>query len=161
MTKLCFFLTKAILLLAAVTAFRLEASDNTSLSEFRAGVLGVYQGEVGSSYSVELAWAPRFDLGLLTLRGDLGLTVLKNTFGDRFLVFNYEALLDISLLPLLSFEVGGGLQSWLGNGGSKPIATANLLFPFPGVIDEVYLGYSRLFLAGGVDEVHAGIGIAL
>lgn len=145
-----------MLLIASGWASRADAG--VSLLNFQVGGIGVYPSGGSSQYSVQLAWTPYVGLGPIGLRGDFGVAFLKNVVGNRFMAVNTEALLSFSLLPAFSVEAGGGLQNWIDNGGTDLSFSANLVFSTLAMLDRIYVGYSRFFLAPGVNQLRFGIG---
>jgi len=140
-------------------AKRADAIASFSIMNFQAnGILAVIAG--GNSFSGQIAWTPYIGLGPIGVRGDFGVTLLKNSLDDRFLVTNYEALACLSLLPALSVEGGLGFHTWHSNGGTNPAMTLNLVLNLIG-IDRVFVGFSRVFMSSGVNEFRAGIGFTL
>jgi len=126
---------------------------------FQAGAFWAFQAGGGNSLTAQAAWTPIFELGPIGLRGELGAALHKNSLGDRFLVYNYEALARLGLLPNFTFEAGGGFQSWsAGNGGTKPVVTLGLAFGLMGPIDRIYVAFSHFFQGGGSNQYRAGIG---
>jgi len=152
-----FFFWLALILLSSQAG----GASATHLLGMRGGALAVFQNGVGNSFSGHLAWTPTVDIGLLGVRGELGVTLLKNTFGDKFLAFNYEGFLQFPVFPLVRCELGGGLKTWTNNGGTAVAIGGNLVFPTRGFFDLLYVGYSRFFLGDGVNEVRAGVGFHL
>jgi hypothetical protein len=130
--------------------------------------IGVFQSG-GNSYSLQASWTPRVGiLESLSVRGDFGLTLLKNSFGNRFLAANYELLLCVPLYTNWSAEVGGGWATWFANGGTRPILSANGVLGLneegkeANILDRIFVGYSHFFLTGnGAHELKAGVGLSL
>lgn len=149
-------------LLLVLSVSPVFASDKTELSSMQFnGNYVVQTGNLGETTTLQVGWAPIFPLGAVAIRGELGAMLLKNALGDRFLALNYDVFLRVPLHEYLLAEVGLGFQTWTaGNGGTKPEFSLNACVPFANnVFDRVFVGYSRFFLAGGVNEFKLGFGL--
>jgi len=156
----------AALMLAAIVSVPAIARAEISFFEFSANGLYASQSAGGNSTSGQVAWNPTMGIGGLAIRGNLGVTYLKSSFDSHFAAFNYQAFLKWGVLPTVSIEGGGGLETWVDNGGSHPIITGDLNFEFPGklfsLFDRNFAGYSRFFLTGnGTNEFRAGVGFSI
>jgi hypothetical protein len=131
------------------------------------GFMGFQPGN-GYSFAPEVSWNPTFQLSpLVSLRGNIGLTALRNTNDSSqvFLVSEYEAFaaffVDDGYLGL-----GGGAQSWTdSNGGINPLLALDIGWPLPkpflGVLERLFLGYQLYFSSPRVThEFKLGIGVA-
>jgi hypothetical protein len=137
------------------------AKAGVDLLNFQVGLIGAFPSGGSSQYFAQAAWTPYIGAGMIGVRGDFGVTWLKNGIGDRFLAVNTEALLSLGFGPGFSLEAGGGLHNWIDNGGSDVAVSANAVFTAVPGIDRVFVGFSRFFLGSGVNEVRAGIGFNL
>lgn len=149
----------SFLLLAAPA----KADGPISLLSFQANGIMV-SSPAKTSYSGQVAWIPSLGFGGVGLRGELGITMLKNVLNDSFFVTNYEAFLTIPFIPeVLTIEAGGGLQTWMGgNGGTHPIISGYIVTGVPGGIDRIFFGYSRWLPSGShANEFKLGIGFSL
>ena len=133
------------------------------LFSFQVNGLGVYQTG-RHQYSGQLAWIPSISAGGVGLRGEVGLTLLKNVAEENYLATNYEAFLTLPVIPtVLTLEGGGGLSTWLaGNGGTHPIASVYVVVGIPGAISRIYAAASRYFLEGNeANQLKLGLGFSL
>jgi hypothetical protein len=152
--------------MAAVFSHAEPAHAELSIMEFSANGLYATQAAGGNSYTGQAAWNPTIGLGGVDLRGNLGISYLKSSFDSHFAAFNYQAFLKLGVLPTISVEGGGGLETWVSNGGTHPILSGDVNFEFPfkllGVIDRIFAGYSRFFLTGnGTNEFRLGVGFTI
>ena len=115
-------------------------------------------GGASDSYSVQAAWTPIFELGPVGLRGEIGISPLKDVLGGSVLLTNFEALLQFGLAPKLGLEVGGGFQKF-GSGSLGGTLSGGLFIGLAGILDRIYATYSRYLPGGGVNEIKAGLGI--
>lgn len=135
-----------------------------SILAFQVNGIGVFPTAGGNNiYSGQAAWIPQFGAGAFGIRGELGAAWLKNGLDERFFAFNYEGFLVLSLTPITDIELGGGMATWAGgNGGTYPILSGYLVISIPGVINRLFVGYSRYFLTGNnMNEVKLGLGFSL
>lgn len=136
-----------------------------SLFDFQANGLAATQQSGGNTYTGQFSWNPEVDLGLFGVRGNLGASYMKGTMDNKFLAYNYQAFLKLSLIGPLIAELGGGMESWSGNGGTHPILSGNLALEVPGLLlglNRLFLGYSRFNLPNNTtSEYRAGIGFSL
>jgi hypothetical protein len=140
------------------------ARAEVALSSFEANGIGVMQSSGGNSYSGQVSWNPTMGLGDFSLRGDLGLTLLKSTFDSKFTAIDYQVFLKYNFLGPWAVEGGGGLQTWVGNAGTHPILSGNLVWEtkFFSVCDRIFAGYSRYFLSSnGTNEYRLGLGFSI
>jgi len=130
------------------------------LTNFKVGFSKTSPKIFTSSQSPELGWTPIIDLGVVALRGEISLFSAKRSTDSKFMITNYEALLMLPILPLVTIEAGGGLQNWHGQGGISPIATGGLMIRIGEVIDRLYFDLSRVFVKGNeTNEFRVGIGL--
>ncbi len=106
------------------------------------------------------AWSPYFGLGVLGIRGEIGVTGL-DFGGGRILISNYEALLHIALFPTLAIEGGGGMHLWHNQGVPAMAFSGNLIFSGVAYVDRLFAGYTRYTGAGGANILRAGVGFEL
>lgn len=150
------------LVLAAGLMAPSQSQAGVALLNFQAGGIGVFPSGGTSQFFGQVAWTPYIGLGAIGIRGDLGLTFLKNPLsGSRFMVINTEALLSLGMMPGFSIEAGGGLHNWIDNGGTDLALTANAVFSAVIGLDRIYVGYTRLFLGSGANEFRFGVGFDL
>ena len=128
----------------------------------RVGAITAFQSGGAYSYSGELAWAPELSLGFIGLRANVGGSMLKKDSSGTFFVLDTEGFFCFSILPMITLELGGGLQNWIGYGGSAAIFGGNVVLNLPkimGLFDRVYAGYSSFQLPGATtSEIHVGFG---
>ena len=144
--------------------FSQNSRAEISFMEFQANGIGVTQAAGGNSYSGQLSWNPTVGMGPIALRGDLGLTLLKSTFDSKFTVIDYQLLLKYDLLGPISIEGGGGLETWVNNGGTHLVLSGNLVWglKFLSIFDRIFAGYSRFFLSGNAtNEFKLGVGFSI
>lgn len=134
-----------------------QARADVKILSFQAGGLAVLGG-ASDSYSVQAAWTPIFELGPVGLRGEIGISPLKDVLGGSVLLTNFEALLQFGLAPKLGLEVGGGFQKF-GSGSLGGTLSGGLFIGLAGILDRIYATYSRYLPGGGVNEIKAGLGI--
>lgn len=159
----------AAFLLSSLVAPRTAQAIGPKLLNFQIGAFyaapvvdtGPVSALTDNHLSGQIAWTPGFSLGFIGVRGELGLSLLKNPIGDSFTAINYEAYVQLSLLPILGLELGGGIMDWKSNGGSSGIYGVNLVLSLIGPLDRVYVGYSRFTLGSGFNIFKAGLGINL
>lgn len=140
--------------------------ETLNLGDAEINGIAVMQAAGGSSFSGQLAWTPRVGLtDLIYGRGVLGATMLKRSLGGTFVVLNYEVRAGIPLFGALNFEAGGGLQTWVSNGGTGLVLTGALAYGtgwFDGTLDRIFFSYSRFFLSGnGTNEFRLGVGFVI
>jgi hypothetical protein len=152
----------ATLLTASVLCFPLASRAEVSMSQFQANGYAASQASGGNTISGQLSWNPELELGTIALRGNLGAAVLKGLFDNKFVAINYQALASYRGLSPFALEAGGGLQTWMKNGGTHPILSANVAYGLGGMINRLFIGYSRFLLTNNAtNEFRAGLGIAL
>lgn len=159
-------LVARILVLASllVLASPAKAVDSPiSLLSFQANGIRV-SDPVNTSYSGQVAWIPSLGFGGVGLRGELGITMLKNVINENFFATNYELFLTLPIIPgVFTLEGGGGLSTWMGgNGGTHPIASGYVVTGIPGGINRIFFGYSRFLPSGAnANEFKLGLGFSL
>ncbi len=153
---------KKLLFSLLVLSFSVSA-DLINLTAIQINGIGVYQVAGGETYSAQAAWIPSIGLGGVGLRGELGVTLLKNAASSRFFAFNYEGFLTLPIIPaVFTIEAGGGLATWSGNGGTHPILSLYAVTGFPGPIHRLFLGYSRFLMPNNnANEWKLGFGFDL
>lgn len=156
---------RALLLAFAIgmVGWQSPAKASLTLLNFQAAGMAVYPSGGSSQYFPQVSWTPYLKLESIGVRGEIGLTFLKNSAppADRFLALNYEVLASMELIPAFSVEVGGGFHNWVNSAGMGFAATANLVFWTAAGLDRVFIGYSRFFKGGDVNELRLGVGFAL
>lgn len=135
-----------------ILAFRLSQFTVIQGSNFVASGLATYN--------------PKIKLGFLSVGADLGGSMLKNRNSELFTVLHAQLLAGLHVSDSMAVEVGGGVQNWLENGGTRPVVSGNLvLMPkskFLGFIDEWIVGYSGYLISNlYTHETRLGVGIAL
>ena len=134
------------------------AEEPLSLVSFQFGKFGAMVDNAISPIA-QFSWTPKYRFEAFFLRGDLGLTLFKDSSGIEHAVINTEVFAGLPV-SVVAFEIGGGLQSWAGSFGVNPSLGANLVIPIPGYLDRFYVGYARLFVPGkGINEGKFGIGL--
>lgn len=153
----------AICWLLAAGPARADDDDGPAIALTSLQLNGLYLAQsVGNSMTGQFSWAPLVDFGPVGLRGEVGLFIPRNAFGDRFLAFNYEAFVRVPVGADLTFEGGGGLETYTGtNGGTHPVAGVGIAFELDdtGSLDRVFASYQRFFLHPDLSEIRIGIGI--
>jgi hypothetical protein len=131
-----------------------------SILNFQAGAIAVYSASGGPNWSGQIAWTPYFGIGIIGIRGDVGITVLKDILGAYFLAANFEGLVSFPLFPMVAIEAGGGYHTWVGQGAGLAVSAKLVLKIIPG-LDRIYIGYSRFTFGTGADEFRGGLGFTL
>lgn len=132
--------------------------------QFQGNAYLATQASGGNVISGQASWNPTVDLAALYVRGSLGLAVLKNAFGGKFLSTHVQGLAGMSLFWNFSIEAGGGVQTWVSNGGTNPILTGHLVknLSWFGSINRLFAGYSRYLLSGNTtSEFKLGVGFEI
>jgi len=140
----------------------LPARADVTLLGFQVQLIGLKQSDGGEVYSGEVDWIPELDFNdYFGVRGELGLALLKNTFGDRFLSTHYQLFPQLMIFGPLGIEAGFGFETWYGNGGNAPLVTGNLILKLGiPILTRISFGYSRFFLSGDpANEYKLGVGI--
>ena len=137
-----------------------QALSPLKLLLFQANGIAILQ--TGSpDISAQVAWIPTLSVGPVGVRAEIGITNL-NSNGTRFFASNYEAFFMLGLLPMLTFELGGGLSTWYDTARTSPIVSVYAVMTIPMVLERIFVGYSRwLDPTTPVDEVKVGIGFNL
>jgi len=138
------------------------ALADPGLLSFRVNGLAISQAGGGQVFSGEANWVPQLELPLgFKLRGELGFGLLKNLFGDRYLEFHYQAFGGYEFLAPVGIEVGAGMETWSGNGGTHALLSSNLVLKLSYFIDTVFGGFSYFFLPGApAQQYKLGFGIS-
>jgi hypothetical protein len=151
----------SLLLVVSVLPTDAEAFP-IKIFNFQLGAIGVYPSFGSSSWFGQAAWTPSINLGLIGVRGELGFTAPENAAGNRFVATNIEALGQLTLLPMITIEAGGGVHDWMGgNGGSNAALSGGVAISAAGGIDRIYGTVTHLFLGSGVNEYKIGLGFNL
>ncbi|MBL7716451.1 MAG: hypothetical protein JNL01_13380 [Bdellovibrionales bacterium] len=142
-----------------------SAQASISMMNFQANGYGVFQEAGGNVFTGQVAWNPTMEMGSFKLMGNVGAGLMKNAFDKLFPGFNAQVFLQKDLLGRVGVQVGGGIQTWLTNGGTHPIASGNLYWGLTnkwfGMVDKIFAGYSRFFMTNATDEFRLGIGISI
>ena len=155
--------TLLLALALIMAAWQSPAKASLTLLNFQAAGMAVYPSGATSQFFPQVSWTPYLKLESIGVRGEIGITFLKNSAptADRFLAINYEVLASMELIPAFSIEVGGGFHNWVNSAGMGLAGTANLVFWTAAGLDRVFIGYSRFFKGGDVNELRLGVGFAL
>jgi hypothetical protein len=134
-----------------------------SLLEFRANGYFAMQEGGGDTITGQISWNPTYSFGRVSVRGNLGVGLLKGSFEDKFISINYQALAHVGVLGGFGVEAGGGMQTWMDNGGTHPIFSGNLVYDLKWmVLNRVFAGYSYFLLPNNAtQEIRLGIGISI
>lgn len=116
---------------------------------FYLGGLVFTQSTGGKGYSASASWAPRFALaGDFQLQFELGALALKKVTSGLAMILDYEALLGLSM-DAFTLGAGGGGQTWIKYGGTRPVASARLGLSLDDLkelsIDQIVVGYTAVF----------------
>lgn len=154
---------KLLLLLAICTAVVSKPAQavGSPITLFGFQLSGIFASQAAvNSVFVQGAWTPSLNLGLFGIRGEIGITALD--FGSgRFMVTNYEVLLQLNLFPSVGIEGGAGLHVWHGIRPAATAFTGNLVFTAVPGVDRVFAGYTRYTGGVGADEIRLGIGFGI
>ncbi len=132
-----------------------------SILNFQVSGIGVFSG-ASSSFFVHGAWTPSVSLGLLGVRGEIGITSYDfGGLGGRFVATNYDLYLQLALVPMVTIEAGVGQYIWHGQVQNGLGVTGNLVFTAVPGVSRVFAGYTRFTAGGGFNIVKAGIGFDL
>ena len=140
-----------------------EKISNISWLDFRINQLSFFQSN-GNNFSGGLSWAPAFHLTRsLNLRGDVGVGLIRG-FPNLFLEGSYQVFLSYLKFNPVRFEVGGGLQTWIGY-DSYPELSTNVEWVFEKkkmfIIDRTFLGYSGILIPGNFTHaIQLGVGLS-
>ena len=143
-----------------------HAMPGISMMQFQGNGYAATQTGGGNVFTGQASWNPTMNLGVIDVRGNVGAALMKNGFDSKFVSFNYQVLANYSIFSSLSVEAGGGLQTWMSNGGTHPIFSGNAVWGFPtklfGYFNRIFAGYSKFLLTGNsTDEFRLGVGVAL
>lgn len=136
---------------------RSDAASPVQILSFQAGGIATFAGGT-TSLSPQIAWTPIIGLGGLGLRGELGIARFKPA-GTAVYSINYEALLQLGMMPNMKLELGGGAQSTTGGGGTGAALSAGLTFGLTGTVDRIYATYSRYTNGTGSNAIKLGLGL--
>jgi hypothetical protein len=126
--------------------------------DFRLEGVGIFGA--GSSYSGVLSYLPQLTVTpSLALKGNFGISVHRMPDGWNSVLIA-GALLGYRVFEPLTFEVGGGAQSWPG-ADSAPMWNTNLTWGFAqpvfARVTRLVVGYSRVGFAAPFNEVRLGV----
>jgi len=142
-----------------------------SLSLTRVGVNAalVYQKSGASSLGPALSWAPWIILWPqipLYFHGNLGVLLMQKRAKEFFPAIDLNLLVAWPLSPKFLIEVGPGLQSWIGFGGTSPTASLNLAYNVGATrgltllkrigLDRLFLGYLAFFATNLTHQAKIG-----
>jgi hypothetical protein len=150
---------RAVATAAAPTAP--PAPPTWSLASFRLGTVEALQGTSRTSISADAVWSPQWHLARsFSLDGSFGVVVLRAVTREIFPALEYEVTGDLALNQV-HLEAGGGAQTWLGHGGTAPIASGRVAWEWASEgVTGLYFGYSAFFLPSFfTSEFRIGIGV--
>jgi len=150
-------LAKALLVLSLFGGSA-RAAGPISLLNFQIAGIGVVS--TPNNFFAQGSWTPSFSLGIIGIRGEVGVTALDLGAG-RFLVTNYDALLQFTIAPTISIEAGAGLHIWHGVNPAALAITGNFLFSTVPGIDRLFFGVTRYTGGTGAWEARVGIGFEI
>lgn len=137
-----------------------------SLMNFRVNAFGAMQKiSDNQSGTGQVSWIPTLPINQnWFVRGNLGLAVPKSVWEDKFIALNYQLLGGWNFWRDQSLEAGAGLETWINNGGTHPILSANYVYgitaPWFGVINHLFAGYSYYMLtSNATHEGRIGVGL--
>jgi len=157
MKKLLVF---SLLLFPALSFAAMENSE-TSILNFRANQLSVFQGSQ-NSFSGSISWNPTVAISSsLAILGNFGAGLLVGSGITNFYALEYELLLDLKAGQALHFEAGGGAQTWTTNPSiTAAMASVNIVYrfehPILAIIDGLFIGGSDVFQSTAAYEAKAG-----
>ena len=143
-----------------------------NLANFQVSTVAGFQSAGGQSISGSAGWTPMYRLSkYFGIRGNISVLAFNKVGGGLFFAGNYQLLgaLYLGGGPL-SFEFGGGAQTWVSFGGTSLNASGNfVLSRGPGftlldklqIIDRIWAGYTMIFATNQVHIASAGVGIKL
>ena len=127
------------------------------------------QGSSQNTTSALLAWTPEYRLDpQFMVRGNFGITALKdqNPPGHQitFTTLDAELLLNYLYIDHFDIELGGGVQNWTNQGGTKAIFSGDLGYRLPkeyslGFIGRIFAGYSNCDQIERANEYRVGFGL--
>lgn len=141
--------------------------ENTNLLQFRVCEFILLQPD-NVGYSAYLAWTPTILNGsVFGIRGNLGVTYLRNEDSQSFPVYDYQGLLIIRPMNHWSIEGGLGKQTWIDPAGrdSAMIYTVgtsiHLTSPFIKLFDRLFADYSYFkTVSTHTNELMVGLGFS-
>ena len=152
MTVVCFFLSMN----AAQAA---SSHSGLSILGFRASQISIIQTD-GNLFSGAVAWTPAFWVNpTFGIRLSLGGFLSKSKVGDKGAVLDGEVLAVYSMNSF-AFEVGGGQQDFISNGGMRTVLTGNVAYQTNlFIFDHVYFGYTAALIPTNLShEFRLGVG---
>ncbi len=133
------------------------ARADAKILSFQLGALTTF-GTPSNSFSAQAAWTPIFELGPLGVRGEVGISPVKDALGGSAMLTNYEAFVRFGIAPAVSFEVGGGFKKQ-GSSSLNGCLSGGLAIGLAALLDRIYATYSRILPGGGSNEIRFGLGI--
>ena len=137
-----------------------------ALAHFQINGLAGFQQDNGYTFAPQVSWNPTVRLDpLFALRGNLGLSMFKNSnTTDRLFLVTEYSILGMFSVDDGYLEIGGGAQTWAGNGGTQLLASGNIAWPLPKnfvpFLERIFIGYSAFFTSPRVThEVKLGVGV--
>lgn len=121
----------------------------------------------GSSWTGEFAWTPQYNITSdFGVRANLGGSILKGMTSDHFTMLDYELLLNYTFITQWEIEAGGGAQTWIDHGGTRPAVSATYafkpkekLFTF---VDSIFATYTHTFISdNAANQVRLGLAVGL
>ena len=97
--------------------------NHTPFWEFQLSELAVLQSGGGNSFGPQLGWTPRFG-GDLGIRGIAAFSVMKGSLNNAIFLSPEAQVLASFRVHSYEIEAGGGIQSWLGQGVTSAMGTA-------------------------------------
>jgi len=142
----------------------LNVPSKPGLASFQLDAILLLQSGGSNALTGQVAWTPQFNIDKYHLRGELGVSVPKNTLGDLFLAVNYELFFRSHVNNTVLLDLGGGAQTWTGaTGVTQPILTAQLSrrYDTRAVVDMIFVAYSYFFTTPRIHTFKLGIGFNL
>src|SRR3990170_2224509 len=88
----------AVVTLSLFTSSVQATDSQVTLLSFQMGTIFIPSGR-DSHLSGEVAWTPTLGLGLLGVRGELGLTLFGGQTSQKYIVINSKLFLQVNLFP--------------------------------------------------------------
>lgn len=153
----------SVLFLGLGLAAAAQAQDR-SITDFRLGVVALKAGNGTDPLSVDVHWTPSISHQDLTIRADIGLSLVAPDGVDQFAIFGYELFIEQLVEGALHVEGGGGFQNWLEHGGTTPVASAHLVWEMDKdsrLLKVLYAGLSKSFGEQSAWLGRVGMGLRL
>jgi hypothetical protein len=145
--------------------------------DFQANYLYVTQKSGANLSTGELSWNPEYHLNpRFALQGDAGVFLLKSnanggSTASNFAGLEFAALLGININTQLRVDLGGGLETWVGQGATGLVVMGDVAWMLHGWgwLDRVFVGVSDFLNSpdGQADGGHqyalhikAGVGVS-